>query len=74
MRKKFFVSDMNVDRGDPVQLHLVYKQVRERRKEEGKEEKRREQIREQIREEKGADDSVFLSAFRREHVTISDTT
>ncbi len=28
MKKKFFVSDANVDRSDPVQLHLLYTQVR----------------------------------------------
>jgi talin len=27
LKKKYFVSDANVDRDDPVQLHLVYIQV-----------------------------------------------
>jgi talin len=29
LRKKYFVSDANVDKDDPVQLHLVYSQVGE---------------------------------------------
>ena len=28
LRKKFFFSDQNVDRNDPVQLNLLYVQVR----------------------------------------------
>ena len=28
-RKKFFFSDQNVDRNDPVQLHLLYVQSRD---------------------------------------------
>jgi talin len=29
LRKKYFVNDANVDRDDPVQLHLVYIQSRD---------------------------------------------
>jgi hypothetical protein len=29
LKKKFFVSDVNIDRSDPVQLHLLYIQCRE---------------------------------------------
>ena len=29
LKKKFFYSDMNVDRSDPVQLHLMYVQSRD---------------------------------------------
>jgi len=28
LKKKFFFNDANVDRSDPVQLHLLYVQVR----------------------------------------------
>ena len=29
LKKKFFFSDQNVDRNDPVQLHLLYMQSRD---------------------------------------------
>lgn len=29
LKKKFFVTDANVDRSDPIQLHLLYVQVRD---------------------------------------------
>lgn len=32
LKKKFFFSDQNIDRNDPIQLNLLYVQVRKEKK------------------------------------------
>ena len=65
LRRKFFYSDQNVDARDPVQLNLLYVQVRER---EGWRERERERVRERERER----ESLFVGCLTsQQHASVS---